>query len=297
MRSPLSIAVIGVGGIGSAFGYQLARAGHDVTLVARPGSRRLGEITKDQGIVLVTGERVTTRVSGELDEQMPFDLVIVTTPYHQVEALIPALSRSQAACVHFMFNMFEPERLESDLGGRACSFGMPFLMARIRDGGKLDFTISSSRKTMHGDPRWVGLFNGAGIPSVFEGQMLLWLRCHAPFCIAFESISFTAQQHGGGATWAQCLRVASGVRAALSVVKGLGYRLYPREKAITYASPAFLMATMLWSLSRVRAFRELLATGVNECRALTDTIVAAAAGFAPTPSRDKLIKQIELMKP
>jgi 2-dehydropantoate 2-reductase len=41
--SRLSIAIIGGGRIGSAYAYQLARAGHDVTVVARPGSRRLDE--------------------------------------------------------------------------------------------------------------------------------------------------------------------------------------------------------------------------------------------------------------
>ena len=33
---------------------------------------------------------------------------------------------------------------------------------------------------------------------------------------------------------------------------------------------------MLWALSRVRPFRELLATGEDECRALVDAMVATA---------------------
>jgi 2-dehydropantoate 2-reductase len=37
--SPLHIAIVGAGRIGSAFAFQLARTGnHDVTVVARPGS-------------------------------------------------------------------------------------------------------------------------------------------------------------------------------------------------------------------------------------------------------------------
>jgi 2-dehydropantoate 2-reductase len=38
--SPLSVAVVGMGRIGSAFAYQLARAGHNITVVARPNSAR-----------------------------------------------------------------------------------------------------------------------------------------------------------------------------------------------------------------------------------------------------------------
>ena len=46
--SPLRIAIIGIGGIGSTFAFQLVRAGHhEVTAVARPGSRRLEQLKRD----------------------------------------------------------------------------------------------------------------------------------------------------------------------------------------------------------------------------------------------------------
>ena len=44
MSSPLNVAVVGVGRIGSTFAFRLARAGHDVTAVARPGSSRLDQL-------------------------------------------------------------------------------------------------------------------------------------------------------------------------------------------------------------------------------------------------------------
>ena len=56
-KLPLSIAVIDAGKIGSTFAYQLARAGHDVTVIARPDSLRLQQLQRDQGIILKTGER------------------------------------------------------------------------------------------------------------------------------------------------------------------------------------------------------------------------------------------------
>ena len=51
----LRIAILGVGGIGSAFAFQLAGlGGHDVTVVARPDSPRLQQLKRDQGIVKAT---------------------------------------------------------------------------------------------------------------------------------------------------------------------------------------------------------------------------------------------------
>ena len=119
-KSPLSIAVIGAGKIGSTFAYQLARAGHDVTVIARPDSLRLQQLQRDQGIILKTGERAEVRVADKLDEEAAYNLVVVTTPAHQVDAVLPALQRSKAQWIQFMFLTFEPERLSDASGNCAC---------------------------------------------------------------------------------------------------------------------------------------------------------------------------------
>lgn len=272
----LVIAVVGLGGVGSTFAFQLAHAGHDVTVVARPGSARLAQLQRDGGIVRTSGERVTTRVIDALDEQAAYDLVIVTTLAHQVDAVLPALQRSRARAVHFMFNNFDPERLQRAVGVERCSFGMPFVMATVDGTGALQSKSSPGQKTLHGDPRWVVLFTGAGIPSAFEPNMQLWLRCHAPMCIAFESISIAGQRRRGGATWAEAMVVARGVRAGFAIVAGLGYQIYPSAKRRMRATPIVVLALLLWSVSRITSFRMLLATGAGECRAMVDSMVEAA---------------------
>jgi len=104
----LRIAVIGVGGIGSAYAFQLARTGHhDVTAIARAGSLRLQQLQRDLGIVNVKGERAQMRVADELDEETTYDLVLVTLQAHQVDAVLPALQRSAAKSIQFMFNNFD----------------------------------------------------------------------------------------------------------------------------------------------------------------------------------------------
>ena len=281
-RSPLTIAVIGVGGIGSTFACYLARAGHDVTVVARRGSPRLAQLQRDKGIVTKAGERPAMGVADHLDETIPYDLVVVTTLAHQVDAILPALRRSQAKAVQFMFNTFEPERLSAAIGDHRCSFGMPFVAATVRGDGALNATINPGQKTLHGDQRWVELFQSAGLPSSFEADMPLWLRCHAPMCIAMESICASGQRRGGGATWAEAMAVARGVHAGYAVIAGTGYRVYPAAKSTLNAAPTMVIAAMLWFVSRIKAFRELLATGVGECRALAD-VMAAAAGTATPP--------------
>ena len=291
----LRIAVLGAGKIGSTFAFQLARTGgHDVTVVARPGSVRLQQLERDNAIIDVQGERASVRVSSTLDEQAPYDLVIVTLLAHQTDALLPALQRSAAKCIQFMFNTFRPERLQEAVGGERCAFGMPFVRAMLDGDGRFKAVIDAAgQKTIMSRQRWVDVFNAAGLPAVLEPDMPLWLRCHAPMCVAFESVAVAGERRGGGASWREALVLARGVHASFKLITGLGYHVYPKAKQRINGRPTWVLAAMLWSMSRVRPFRELLATGEAECRALVDAMVAAA----PLAEPPVAVSDIQAMKP
>lgn len=291
----LRIAVLGIGGIGSAFAFQLARTGHhDVTVIARPSSVRLQQLQRDNGIINVKGERANVRVLDTLDEQTPYDLVIVTLLAHQVDAVLPALQRSAGKCIQFMFNNFDPERLRDAVGAERCSFGMPFVQATIDRDGKLNATIGAGgQKTRMSQQGWVDVFIAAGLPAVLEPNMLLWLRCHTALCIAFESVSVAGVRRGGGAAWGEAMVIARGLKECFALIKGLGYQLYPSGKARLNHCPVWVVAGMLWSVSRITSFRELLATGIGECRALVDALVATAHRANPSVS----VNRIQAMKP
>lgn len=292
---PLQIAVLGVGNIGSTFAFQLARTGgHDVTVIARPGSARLRQLERDQAIIDVKGERARVRVVDVLDEQIPYDLVIVTLLAHQVDAVLPVLQRSSARCIQFMFNVFDTKPLEAAVGAERCAFGMNFVQAMLDEDGRLKATIGAGgQKTIMNEQRWVDVFNAAGLPAVIEPDMRLWLRCHVPLCVAFESVAVAAMRRGGGASWREALVLARGVHAGFGLIKALGYPVYPRAKTLIDRSPASVLAAVLWSMSRVRSFRELLATARVECDELVDAMVEAA----PMAKGPVAVSDIEAMKP
>ena len=293
--APLRIAVLGVGRIGSAFAFQLAGAGrHEVTVIARPGSPRLRQLQRDEGIVTTKGERANVRILEALDEQTPYDLVIVTLLAFQVDSVLPALHRSAARCIQFMFVTFEPERLRDAVGAERCAFGMPFIQSDFDPDGRLKAVIGAGgQKTIMSQQRWVDVFTTAGLPAALEPDMPLWLRCHVPLSIAFEGISAAGVRRGAGASWAEALVFARGVHESYALIRALGHPIYPRTKARIAAAPLAMIAAVLWGMSRIRSFRDLLATGVNECRALVD-VLAAAAEQAKPPVR---VDRIRAMRP
>jgi 2-dehydropantoate 2-reductase len=292
---PLQIAVIGVGGIGSAFAFQLARTGnHNLTVIARPGSLRLQQLQQNNGIVHVNGARAQVHIADALDEQTPYDLIIVTLLAHQVDAVLPALRRSAASHILFMFNNFNPERLQEALGAERCTFGMPFIQAFLTHDGRLNATIANrGPKSKISRQTWVDLFVASGVPAALEPDMLLWLRCHVPLCIAFQSVSLFAMHRGGGASWREAIICARGMQASFALIQALGYSIYPPAKALFQISPASAIAALLWCLSRIRSFRELLATGAGECRALIDELIAVASRTHPPLA----ISRIAAMRP
>ena len=288
----ISIAIVGAGRVGSVFGYKLAKAGNDVSFVARPGSERLRYLREKKGIVLTTGEFVAAKVAEKLDTDYQYDLVIVTVLAHQVDSLVNDLMRSQAKNIHFMFMNFDCEPLQNAFGAGRSSFGIPFVQANFDDVGDLKFS-SGFAKTLHSNHDCVKLFNDAGIPSAFEPNATLWLRCHVPVTVGMESISVMAEQHSGGATWLEAITVARGMQAAWRLIRKMGYPLYPAPKALMNASPSVFLAALLWSVSRIKSFRTLLATGINECRALLTVLEEAAL----EQNEPVLALAISLLKP
>ena len=171
---------------------------------------------------------------------------------------------------------------------------MPFVRATLDSDGRLKAVIDAAgQKTIMSQQRWVDAFNAAGLPAALEPDMPLWLRCHAPMCVAFESVSVAGKRRGCGASWREALVPARGVHASFKLITGLGYQIYPKAKQRINGRPTWVLAAMLWSMSRVRPFRELLATGKAECIALVDAMVAAAS-LAKSPVA---VSDIQAMKP
>ncbi|XYH98003.1 ketopantoate reductase family protein [Sorangium sp. So ce1128] len=276
----MKIAIIGPGGIGSTFAFQLARAGHEVTVVAR--GKRLEQLQRDEAIVSAAGERAAVRVSAALDAATAWDLVLVTVLASQVDAVLPALAESAAKAVMFMFNTFEPlGRLRDAVGAARFAFGFPAILATLDDGRLTSKIVTRGMVTPVTDAAWARVFTDAGIPAVVQSDMESWLRTHAAFVVPAMVATVAAHARQAGVSWTEAMNLARAMDEGFRLVRQLGNTITPAPMATLSRLPAPAMAAFLWTLSRIEAVRRTGAAGPGEPRALIDAMAAAAPGQTP----------------
>ncbi|MHB1598743.1 MAG: 2-dehydropantoate 2-reductase N-terminal domain-containing protein [Acidimicrobiales bacterium] len=270
-----SIAIIGAGRVGSAFAFQLARAGHEITVIARPGSGRLEQLRRDRGILRDTGEKAQVSIADALDTATTFDIVLVTVLAHQVDAILPDLRASAAKQIHFMFVTPDYQRLTETLAPKRATFGMAAVLSVIKPDGRLNMEIPKS-KAMQGDEDFVALMKAAGMPAEYEPEAGRWLRSQTPLTIAMTSVTGTGMQHQKGATFSEARVGARGLKAAFDIIKAQGETAYPKNKAQMSRMPTPLLAVILRGVSRSR-YRETVGNSSEETCGLIQLLTAEAA--------------------
>jgi len=277
----VKIAVVGLGGIGSTFAFRLARAGHEVTAVAR--GRRLEQLERDRAIVTDGGERATVAPAAALDPEIAWDLVLVTVLEHQVDAVLPALTASAAKTVMFVFNTFEPlDRLRAAVGPARFAFGFPAILARVDGGVLASEVVTRGMVTTVTDARWAEVFGQAGIPATVHPDMVSWLRTHAAMVVPFMIMAGRSYARQAGISWAEATELARAMREGFALVRTLGNAITPAPMVPLSRLPTAVAAGLLWSASRAGGkLRQSGAAGMDEPRALIDAMVAAAPGPLP----------------
>lgn len=273
----MKIAILGAGSIGSTFAFQLSRAGHEVTVIAR--GQRLEQLEREKAIVKSSGERAEVRVAPVLDPAIEFELVLVTVLAAQVDAVLPALKESRARQVMFMFNTFEPlARLREAVGAERFTFGFPAIIATLDDGRLTSTIVTVGQITTVTDPQLAEVFTKAGIKSVVHPDMESWLRTHAAFIVPYMIGVRIAYERNGGLSWSEAWRLADGMDEAFKLVKKIGNAITPAPMVLASRLPRVISAALLWSTTRSSKLRKNGAAGMKEPLALIDSMEAIAPG-------------------
>jgi 2-dehydropantoate 2-reductase len=276
----MKIAILGAGRIGSTFAFHLARAGHDVTVIAR--GPRLVQLQRDSAIVAEGGARATVTPAAALDPTVAFDLVLVTVLAHQSEVLLPALEASQARTVMFMFNTFElGARRRAFVGSTRTAFAFPTMTVFFVDGKLRSSVKGPGMGTVTDHAEWARRFTEAGLPTKLEPDMDSFLRSHAAFVVPLMAAAMRTWKRDHGLSWAEARDFAQALQEGVALVRRLGHAVTPAMVARLAGLPGWFLTGVIWGFSRLAATRNLGEFGPAEAQHLIDAMAAAAPGQTP----------------
>ncbi len=264
------ITIVGAGAIGSSLAFLLAKAGHQVSVLAR--GERLAQLRRDRAIVTVEGDRALVEVVETLGSA---DLILVPVRPWQIDALLPML-KAGTAPVMFMFNAWnELPALREAVGRDRFSWGFPAIVAALRD-GKLEVRvvpralervqITTLGAMSDFRPSWLDgwaqTFTAAGIPTVECSDMEAWLATHAAVMTPLMTAGVTSMTRG--LSWAESVGVVDAWRSGFAQVRQRGLEVTPSTVAALASTPRWLLGAALWCASRVGALRPLGENGAEE---------------------------------
>jgi 2-dehydropantoate 2-reductase len=277
---PMKIVLIGAGRIGSTVAFHLAKAGHQITVVAR--GARLDTLNREGAIVTTGGQRAPITVIASLDPVTPYDLAIVTVPEHQVAPLLSIVAASSAKTILLMFNTFQGTELyRSAVGAERFAFGFPNMMAYLVE-HRLSFEVNGpGMVTTLMSPDLATLFEQAGMPAEVESDMDAFLRSHAALAVPLFLAALLTWQRKVNLTWTEARQLNAAWKEGFDLVRSLGHSLKPRVVAKLSRMPSSARTGFLWLFSRAKIVKNVGEFGPMETRWLIDSMAAAAPGRTP----------------
>ncbi len=260
----LRILIYGAGVIGSIFGGKLARAGNDVTVLAR--GKRFEEI-KNNGIVLVNprtlkDEQVSVKVIDSLLPNDQFDYIIVTMQRTQVYDILSVLSNNCSKNIVFAVNTAGGygEWVEA-VGKDRLMVGFPSAGGERKE-GKVYYFIGKSiqrsfQTTTFGEyngektdrvEMLIQLFNQAKIPSVFCKDMDAWQKTHVALVsnIANALYGFNCDNYKLGRSYKSVKQMILGIKEGRQVLRENG--IDPTPKKLFWLDLPTFVLTVIFSI-------------------------------------------------
>jgi 2-dehydropantoate 2-reductase len=217
----MKILIYGAGIIGSTYGWQLSKAGHDVTVLVRQGKKQQ---VVENGITIHCSdfrsgqkqiEQIVFRpnVIEELTPENDFEYIFVSTNCLHLKEVLPVLSSSAGkANILFFQNMWDDfDEISKYLSPQQYFFGFPFMVGGGRDDKSIYSAVSGLKQSstplgeLNGEvtPRVQKLakaFEEANLKPQISQQIKTWLITH--YAVA-GALSGGIMKAGSGKAFAQ----------------------------------------------------------------------------------------------
>lgn len=315
----MKILIYGAGVIGCTYGWQLSKAGCDVTVFVRQGKKQSIE---ESGISIQCTdyrgkskkvEKVIFRpnVIDELLPQNDYNYIIVSVREEQLKDLLPALAKSAGkANILFFQNIWDIETIKNHLTPGQYFYGFPFMVGGGRKDKDLHSIIANSKysKTMLGEangkvtPRVTEIANvmeKAGMKPFISNQIVNWLIPHYVF-IAGLSGGIMASEGSMKSFVGNPKVVKESIKAIREGFQVCAQReINPKKEKVNklYYLPLFICSPIVRKLfsNEVMAsmFEGYLKSSTDEVKSMLEKIISSGEKYnIKTPYTKKLQKSI-----
>lgn len=297
----MKILIYGAGVIGCTYGWQLAKAGCDITILVRPEKKQ--NIEK-HGINIHCSdfrsgeEEVNDFVFNPkvIDTILPdndFEYIIVSVGCHRLKEILPILKESSGkAHILFFQNLWHTdfELIDKYLSNSRCFFGFPFMAGGGKNKNDIESIISGSKysRTMLGErdgkvskriETICNIMEKANMKPLISKQIKMWLVPHYAFiaCISAGIIN------AGGSMDDFIFKtniIKNSVRAiqdSFLICKQAGYN--PKKEKVNriYYMPLFICIPVIKKIFRNKSmgmmFDNFLDTSIEEIREMINNVI------------------------
>jgi ketopantoate reductase len=239
----LRIVILGAGVQGTVFAVRLTMAGHQVTLVSRPGRaaelRREGATIQDAETLLIRTEVLP--VLERLPPDFAADMCLVTVHRDQIEAVLPDLAEAIAIpqLVLLGNHANHTDHLLTVLGRSRTVLAFPGI-AGYREGGIIRYLDIPQQHTVVEEraPEVGSLFRDAGFRVDSVRDMDAWLQRHAVFIAAIAGALY---ENGCDAS-----RLAQNTETVRRFVVAVREGWAAQDRKGVGAAPSALRTMMCW---------------------------------------------------
>lgn len=262
----MKILIVGLGVIGSSYGYLFQKAGHQVEHLLREGSPKqsLASLSVDclDGRLDKQGQALKDTYQIKLSSQKDYDFIFVSVAKGQLEDVLKSLNHLEitGSLILACGIWEERDELEQELAGRDYVLGYPVAGGNLL-GNQLTcclfnhFMLESEKKSrIPNYPQLVQLFNDCHIRLENPDDMLEWIWLHMAINAGVIAVAGSSAQTLDGRAVVENLmdsrellaQVVRSIRETLVIVEARGVNLKNYSRDLwAYRLPIWLSSRLM----------------------------------------------------
>ncbi|RHR59552.1 2-dehydropantoate 2-reductase N-terminal domain-containing protein [Parabacteroides sp. AF17-28] len=311
----MKILIYGAGVVGCTYGWQLSKAGYDITVLVRKGQK---EVVQKEGIHITCSDfREKIRkdtdivfkptVIDELLSNNDFEYIIVSTNKLQLSSILPILSKSagKANVVFFQNNWDAFTEIDKYLKPEQYFFAFPFMVGGGKDDKSIHCAISGLKysNTPLGEkdgritPRVERLFvalDKAGLKPVISNQIVVWLITHYAVAAGLSAGIMSAGSAPQFIENTPIIKITmKAIREGLAICKKMGINPNTEKANRLYYLPLFICVPIAKKIYSNDALQLMFEGHINhspaEIRQMIDDIIDSGVKYSiATPNLAQL---------